>query len=163
MGFPARSILFFLPLCHELSLSKAHNESMNITAPQGPNQTPIPERFSIKITVTPSFEGKKIYRIDRFLSSENEPGYSMLIRDYSYIKPSEQHLELDSQAAEAAVKDLLQTPFYICSKESHGLDGTDYLLEVSIGLQRLRFSWWEDLPQEWTGLSEILNLAGLLT
>ncbi len=86
----------------------------------------------------------------------------MVIKDYSYSKPSEQHQKLDSQAAEAAIKDLLHTPLYICNQEILGLDGTSYLLEISIGLQRMRFSWWEDLPPEWKGLSAVLKIAGLL-
>lgn len=135
---------------------------MKILAFQGPSERPIPERFTIKITVSPSFDGEKIYHINRYLSSYNEPEYSMVIKDYSYSKPSEQHQKLDSQAAEAAIKDLLHTPLYICNQEILGLDGTSYLLEISIGLQRMRFSWWEDLPPEWKGLSAVLKIAGLL-
>ena len=37
-----------------------------------------------------------------------------------------------------------------------GLDGATTIVRIEQGSNRVEYSWWEDLPKQWSGLQNVL-------
>jgi len=116
----------------------------------------------VRVTVATSFEGNRVYSLDRNFDADGQPHYFVTIDESNYTGyragPPIQKTPINSTLAEAFLIDLKETTIGLCPSEAMGLDGVTTTVEVTRGFNKATFTWWCDLPKQWEPLRSIIGL-----
>ena len=115
----------------------------------------------LSITISSAFEGSKTYTLEEDIQAGSEVKYRMTFDQswcFNQIGVQKTVREISSLKVKRAFDEFMKTPVSICPEPVMGLDGTTTTIEIERGLNRVSYTWWEELPKEWKNLRKILKL-----
>ena len=115
----------------------------------------------IRLRVNAAFSGETLYELEDSVKV-GERDVCLLTTDSSLSTGYRNQavvLVLEKDAAEVAglLETLMKTPVCVCPPNLMGLDGTTYDMEIIRGFNRVQFTWWGKLPEQWANLAPLVR------
>jgi hypothetical protein len=115
----------------------------------------------IKVIDSPTPEEKIVYTLERDFASDGGIRY-FITRDQSrctyIVGDTFSRTEIERARAEHYLDDIAKTTIEVCPNAVLGCDGRTTTIEIERGLNKVSFTWWEGLPEQWENLNTLFEI-----
>lgn len=114
----------------------------------------------LEIRESPSFENQRITRFeehfDRDLCERFSISIQSLATDCNRTQGEIIRKTIEPSRAKELINSISNLSIVVCPPDVLGLDGSTTELIISRGLNECRLTWWGSIPDQWSGLSDII-------